>query len=67
MSDSEEDYYPSADEDEPKWYDDYGTALAVKPVANYGKMKVEKSGFMKMSKKCNKARRIRGRFLILLR
>ena len=51
MSDSEEDHYPSADEDEPKWYDDYGTALAVKPVANYGKMKVEKSGFMKMSKK----------------
>ena len=51
MSDSEEDYYPSADEDEPKWYDDYGTALAVKPAANYGKMKVEKAGFMKMNKK----------------
>ena len=55
MSDSDEEYAYSEDEedDELHWYDNQGTALAAKPSANYGghKPKVAKTEFMKMNKK----------------
>ena len=55
MSDSDEEYACSEDEedDELHWYDNQGTALAAKPSANYGghKPKVAKTEFMKMNKK----------------
>ena len=55
MSDSDEndEYAYSEDEEEEKWYNAQGAALAAKPVANYGghKHKVAKGEFMKMNKK----------------
>ena len=55
MSDSDEEYAYSEEEeeDELRWYDNQGAALAAKPSANYGghKPKVAKTEFMKMNKK----------------
>ena len=55
MSDSEEygEYAYSEDDEEERWYNTQGAALAAKPVANYGghKQKVAKGEFMKMNKK----------------
>ena len=54
MSDSEEEYAYSEDDEEERWYNAQGTALAAKPVAHYGghKQKVAKGEFMKMNKNC---------------
>ena len=55
MSDSEEydEYAYSEDDEEERWYNAQGAALAAKPVANYGgpKPRVAKGEFMKMNKK----------------
>ena len=56
MSDSDEngEYACSEDDEEERWYNAQGAALAAKPVANYGgqhKQRVAKGEFMKMNKK----------------